>query len=154
MAAFQFGMMTGEFPMGWFMDRVGVRIGMATAVVWWSIATGLLGFARSGFTLGVSSVLDGYRGMRQLLGGVEDGERIAFPLHGASSPVGVLIAAVMVGANRASAGGVSGQPVWVSMGFCRTRSSGSYLGACLAGILQTGDGEQIPCRTRETLFER
>jgi len=51
-AAFQFGMMTGEFPMGWFMDRVGVRIGLATAVTWWSIATGLLGFARSGFSLG------------------------------------------------------------------------------------------------------
>lgn len=33
---FQFGMVVGEFPMGWLMDRVGVRIGLAAAVLWWS----------------------------------------------------------------------------------------------------------------------
>jgi len=51
-AAFQFGMMSGEFPMAWIMDRWGVRLGMAGAVIWWSVATGLHGFVRSGFSLG------------------------------------------------------------------------------------------------------
>ncbi|HEX4166617.1 MAG TPA: MFS transporter [Bryobacteraceae bacterium] len=51
-AAFQFGMMTGEFPVGRLMDRWGVRLGLSAAVFWWSIATGLHAFARSGFQLG------------------------------------------------------------------------------------------------------
>ena len=46
-AAFRFGMMLGEFPMGWLMDRVGVRIGLAFAVVWWSCGNGLHAVARS-----------------------------------------------------------------------------------------------------------
>ena len=40
-AAFRFGMMIGEFPMGWLMDRVGVRIGLGFAVLWWSLGNGL-----------------------------------------------------------------------------------------------------------------
>ncbi len=38
---FQLGMVVGEFPMGWLMDRVGVRLGLAGAVVWWSIGNAL-----------------------------------------------------------------------------------------------------------------
>ena len=38
---FRFGMMLGEFPMGMLMDRVGVRIGLAFAVLWWSLGNGL-----------------------------------------------------------------------------------------------------------------
>lgn len=38
---FRFGMMLGEFPMGWLMDRVGVRVGLAFAVLWWSVGNGL-----------------------------------------------------------------------------------------------------------------
>ena len=38
---FRFGMMLGEFPMGWLMDRVGVRVGLAFAVMWWSVGNGL-----------------------------------------------------------------------------------------------------------------
>src|SRR5580704_16840761 len=53
-AAFQFGMMSGEFPMGWLMDRWGVRFGLAGAVVWWSIATGTQSFTRSGLQLGLT----------------------------------------------------------------------------------------------------
>lgn len=44
---FQFGMVVGEFPMGWLMDRVGVRAGLAFAVVWWSIANAGHAFAGS-----------------------------------------------------------------------------------------------------------
>jgi len=39
-AAFQFGMMVGEFPMGWLMDRRGPRFGLSFAVIWWSVANG------------------------------------------------------------------------------------------------------------------
>ena len=46
-AAFQMGMMLGEFPMGWVMDRKGVRVGLTFAVLWWSVANGLHAFARS-----------------------------------------------------------------------------------------------------------
>jgi ACS family hexuronate transporter-like MFS transporter len=51
-AAFQFGMMSGELPMGWLMDRVGCRVGLFAAVLWWSTATGTQAFVRSGTQLG------------------------------------------------------------------------------------------------------
>lgn len=44
---FRFGMMLGEFPMGMLMDRAGVRIGLAFAVLWWSIGNGLHAVASS-----------------------------------------------------------------------------------------------------------
>src|ERR1700691_1314987 len=53
-AAFQFGMMTGEFPMGWLMDRWGVRFGLLGAVLWWSAATGSQVLTRSGLQLGIT----------------------------------------------------------------------------------------------------
>ncbi|MBV9157546.1 MAG: MFS transporter, partial [Acidobacteriaceae bacterium] len=46
-SAFMFGMMVGEFPMGWLMDRWGVRNGFSFAVVWWSIATAMHSIGRS-----------------------------------------------------------------------------------------------------------
>ncbi len=44
---FRFGMMLGEFPMGFLMDRVGVRIGLAFAVMWWSFGNGLHAISNS-----------------------------------------------------------------------------------------------------------
>jgi ACS family hexuronate transporter-like MFS transporter len=44
---FQFGMVVGEFPMGALMDRIGVRLGLALAVLWWSVGNGLHAFART-----------------------------------------------------------------------------------------------------------
>jgi len=44
---FQTGMVAGEFPMGWLMDRVGVRIGLAFAVMWWSIGNAMHALAGS-----------------------------------------------------------------------------------------------------------
>ncbi len=52
-AAFQFGMMTGELPMGALMDRWGVRLGLMGAVLWWSGATAMQGVARTGTQLGL-----------------------------------------------------------------------------------------------------
>lgn len=40
-------MVVGEFPMGWLMDRAGVRVGLAFAVTWWSLANGLHAVAGS-----------------------------------------------------------------------------------------------------------
>ena len=46
-SCFMFGMMAGEFPMGWLMDRRGVRFGLSFAVAWWSLANALHAFGRS-----------------------------------------------------------------------------------------------------------
>ena len=46
-SAFMFGMMIGEFPVGWLMDRIGVRAGFSFSVTWWSLAAGLHSIARS-----------------------------------------------------------------------------------------------------------
>ncbi len=53
-SAFQLGMTTGEFPMGWLMDRWGVRFGLAGAVLWWSVATGAQSLSQSGAQLGIT----------------------------------------------------------------------------------------------------
>ncbi|MFN7930933.1 MAG: MFS transporter [Blastocatellia bacterium] len=44
---FRVGMMIGEFPMGWLMERVGVRVGLAFAVLWWSAGNGMHAIANS-----------------------------------------------------------------------------------------------------------
>ncbi|MDX2154820.1 MAG: MFS transporter [Bryobacteraceae bacterium] len=46
-SAFLFGMLAGEFPMGWLMDRKGARFGLSFAVLWWSLANALHAFART-----------------------------------------------------------------------------------------------------------
>src|SRR6201989_1419467 len=40
-----------QMPFGWFADRVGARISLAVAVVWWSVFTALTSVARSAATL-------------------------------------------------------------------------------------------------------
>ena len=56
-----------QMPFGWFADRVGARISLALAVVWWSIFTALTAVAR-----GITTLL----GCRLLLG---VGEAGAYP---------------------------------------------------------------------------
>lgn len=46
-SGFMLGMMAGEFPMGWLMDRRGVQFGLSFAVAWWSLANGLHALAGS-----------------------------------------------------------------------------------------------------------
>ena len=46
-AGFTFGMLVGEFPMGWLSDRFGVRRILPLAVLWWSTGNALHAFARS-----------------------------------------------------------------------------------------------------------
>jgi ACS family hexuronate transporter-like MFS transporter len=52
-SAFQFGMLSGELPMGYLMDRWGARLGLSFAVLWWSGATGAQIFARNGLDFGL-----------------------------------------------------------------------------------------------------
>ena len=52
-AAFMFGMMVGEFPMGMLMDRKGPRLGFTFAVISWSLATGLHSIGRSVLQFGL-----------------------------------------------------------------------------------------------------
>lgn len=46
-SSFLFGMMVGEFPMGWLMDRKGPKLGFSFAVIWWSIANAMHVFGQS-----------------------------------------------------------------------------------------------------------
>ncbi len=50
---FMLGMLVGEFPMGWVMDRFGPRKGLTFAVVSWSIANALHALARSALSFGL-----------------------------------------------------------------------------------------------------
>jgi ACS family hexuronate transporter-like MFS transporter len=95
-AAFQFGMMSGEFPMGWLMDRIGVRMGLGAAVAWWSIATGLLGFARSGFGLGLLRFWMGTGECGNYSGGVKSVNEW-FPKTERAFAIGVFNSGSMIG---------------------------------------------------------
>ena len=53
-SAFQFGMMTGELPMGALMDRLGVRFALAGAVLWWSAATSAQALTGNGVQLALT----------------------------------------------------------------------------------------------------
>jgi ACS family hexuronate transporter-like MFS transporter len=46
-SAFMLGMLVGELPMGWLMDRIGPRRGLALAVLSWSLANAAHAVART-----------------------------------------------------------------------------------------------------------
>jgi ACS family hexuronate transporter-like MFS transporter len=93
---FQFGMVVGEFPMGWLMDRVGVRAGLAGAVVWWSIGNAMHATAGS---------LWSFRLFRFWLGTGEcanysGGNKVVaqwFPLRERALAIGIFNSASMIG---------------------------------------------------------
>jgi ACS family hexuronate transporter-like MFS transporter len=93
---FQFGMVVGEFPMGWLMDRAGVRVGLAFAVMWWSLANGLHAAAGS---------LWQFRLLRFWLGTGECGNysggnkvvALWFPVKERALAIGVFNSASMIG---------------------------------------------------------
>lgn len=103
-AAFQFGMMSGELPMGWVMDRFGCRLGMCAAVIWWSGATGSQAFAGSGVQLGVSRFWMGTSecgnysgGMRAVLESFPVAERtLAIGIFNSGSVVGAIVAPPLI----------------------------------------------------------
>ena len=95
-AAFQFGMMSGEFPMGWLMDRWGVRLGLGAAVLWWSIATGLHGLARSGLDLGLLRFWMGTGECGNFSGGVKTVHEW-FPKTERALAIGIFNGGAMIG---------------------------------------------------------
>jgi ACS family hexuronate transporter-like MFS transporter len=95
-AAFQFGMMTGEFPMGWLMDRFGIRFGLGFAVLWWSIATGLHGIARSGLDLGLLRFWMGTGECGNFSGGVKTVHEW-FPRTERAFAIGIFNSGTMIG---------------------------------------------------------
>jgi MFS transporter, ACS family, hexuronate transporter len=103
-AGFQFGMMTGEFPMGWLMDRWGVRFGLLGAVLWWSAATGTQTLTRSGLQLGLTRFWMGTGecgnysgGMKAIFGAFAPGERtLAIGIFNSGSMIGSTIAPPMI----------------------------------------------------------
>src|SRR4051794_38753636 len=96
-AAFQFGMMSGEFPVGWLMDRWGVRLGLGLAVFWWSIATGLHAFARSGLQFGLLRYWMGTGECGNFSGGVKTVNEW-FPRAERALAIGIFNSGSMIGA--------------------------------------------------------
>ena len=103
-SAFQLGMTAGEFPMGWLMDRWGVRFGLAGAVLWWSAATGTQAITRSGLQLGLTRFWMGTGECGNYSGGMKaifrlfaPGERtLAIGVFNSGSMIGATIAPPLV----------------------------------------------------------
>jgi sugar phosphate permease len=103
-AAFQFGMMTAEFPMGWLMDRWGVRFGLLGAVLWWSAATGTQSITKSGLQLGITRFWMGTGecgnysgGMKAIFGAFAPGERtLAIGIFNSGSMIGSTLAPPLI----------------------------------------------------------
>ena len=54
--AFTAAYAVGLLVMGWFVDKVGTKIGYAVTIVWWSVAGMLHALARSAFGFGVARI--------------------------------------------------------------------------------------------------
>jgi ACS family hexuronate transporter-like MFS transporter len=101
---FQFGMLTGEFPMGYIMDRWGARLGLSFAVLWWSGATGAQVFARNGFDFGLSRFWMGTGECGNYSGGVKTLTRLfsrkdrtlALGIFNSGSIVGLTVAVPII----------------------------------------------------------
>ncbi|MGH9618950.1 MAG: MFS transporter [Bryobacteraceae bacterium] len=96
-AAFQFGMMTGELPMGWIMDHWGCRLGLCFAVLWWSTATGAQAFVRSGLKLGLCRFWMGTSECGNYSGGVKVATQY-FPVRERTFAIGVFNSGPVIGA--------------------------------------------------------
>lgn len=104
-ACFSLGMMSGEFPMGWLMDRKGVRFGLGFAVVWWSIANCLhafgstkLHFAALRFWLGTGECGNYSGGVKVISQWFPVRERaFAIGVFNGGSMIGSIIALPLVG---------------------------------------------------------
>jgi ACS family hexuronate transporter-like MFS transporter len=99
-AAFQFGMMSAELPMGWLMDSWGVRLGLAGAVLWWSLATGVQSITRSGFQLGITRFWMGTGECGNYSGGIKAIFHI-FAAEERTLAIGIFNTGSMVGATIA-----------------------------------------------------
>ena len=99
-SALQFGLMSGEFPMGYLMDRWGARLGMAAAVMWWSGATGAQVFARNGLQFGLVRFWMGTGECGNYSGGIKTVTRL-FTKKQRTLAIGIFNGGSMVGATLA-----------------------------------------------------
>lgn len=99
-AALQFGMMSGEFPMGYLMDRWGTRIGISIAVTWWSSATAAQVFAKTGTQFGLIRYWMGTGECGNFSGGVKTATRLFKPSE-RTLAIGIFNSGSMVGATVA-----------------------------------------------------
>lgn len=100
-AAFQFGMMTGELPMGALMDRWGVRLGLMGAVLWWSGATGVQSLTRTGTQLGLARFWMGTGECGNYSGGMKVVARL-FAKKERTLAIGIFNSGSMIGATIAT----------------------------------------------------
>jgi ACS family hexuronate transporter-like MFS transporter len=104
-SAFLFGMLAGEFPMGWLMDRRGTRLGLSFAVLWWSLANALHAFARTKlqfaslrFWLGTGECGNYSGGMKVVAAWFPPRERaLAIGIFNGGSMLGSIIAPPLLG---------------------------------------------------------
>lgn len=96
-AAFQFGMMAGELPMGWIMDRWGCRLGLCAAVLWWSAATGTQAFVGTGTKLGIARFWMGTSECGNYSGGVKVVSE-NFPVKERTFAIGIFNSGSVIGA--------------------------------------------------------
>lgn len=99
-SALQFGMMSGEFPMGYMMDRWGARLGMSIAVLWWSAATGAQGLARSGVQFGITRFWMGTGECGNFSGGIKTVNRL-FTQKDRTLAIGIFNSGSLIGATIA-----------------------------------------------------
>ncbi len=99
-SALGFGMMTGEFPMGYLMDRLGARLGLTAAICWWSTATGSFALAGSGFSLGLSQLWKGTGECGAYTGGVKTITRL-FEKKDRTLAIGIFNGGSVIGATLA-----------------------------------------------------
>lgn len=99
-SALQFGMMSGEFPMGWIMDRWGARLGLSAAVLWWSAATGAQVFSRSGVQFGITRFWMGTGECGNYSGGMKTVTRL-FDKKERTLAIGIFNSGSMIGATIA-----------------------------------------------------
>jgi ACS family hexuronate transporter-like MFS transporter len=103
-AALQFGMMSGEFPMGWLMDRWGARLGLTAAALAWASFTGSQFFTGSGLQLGITRFWMGSAEVASYSGGMKTVSRLftdkdrtlAIGIFNSGSVVGTTVAPLLV----------------------------------------------------------
>ena len=99
-SALGFGMMTGEFPVGYLMDKLGARLGLSLVVCWWSAATGSLMLAGSGLGLGLSQFWRGTGECGAYSGGIKTVTRL-FPKKDRTLAIGIFNGGSVIGATIA-----------------------------------------------------
>ena len=99
-SALQFGLMSGEVPMGYLMDRWGARLGLSAAVLWWSTATGAQIFARTGLQFGFMRYWMGTGECGNYSGGMKTVSRL-FARRERTLAIGIFNSGSMIGATIA-----------------------------------------------------